>query len=168
MQFFLVCQAYYCIFCVKRAVFRVLAATSLNGSQPNFAQCLAVSWAGTLHIHFLGLLPRYGILPGAKFTFHPSRLVLSYFVSVTARHLSSGSEPDFVALSTGCRLYSAGRPSRWALAHILVCKAFEAVFNNPIWNAEWWCTSFDYTINIWLGEYAHAHVPDVFYQILMK
>jgi len=24
------------------------AATSLNGSQPNFARCFAVSWAGTL------------------------------------------------------------------------------------------------------------------------
>jgi len=29
----------------------VTAATSLNGSQPNFAQCLAISWAGTLYIH---------------------------------------------------------------------------------------------------------------------
>ena len=47
----------------------VTAATSLNGSQPNVARCLAVSSAGTLHIHFRGFLPRYGILPGAKFTF---------------------------------------------------------------------------------------------------
>jgi len=36
----------------------VTAATSLSGSQPNFARCLAVSWAGTLH--FQGLLPRNG------------------------------------------------------------------------------------------------------------
>ena len=34
-------------------------------------QCLAISWAGTLHRHFRGFLPRYGILPGAKFTSHP-------------------------------------------------------------------------------------------------
>ena len=35
----------------------VTAATSLNGSQPNnFAWCLAVSWAGTLYMHFRGLL----------------------------------------------------------------------------------------------------------------
>jgi len=40
--------------------------------------------------------------------------------SVTARHLSSGHEPNFAELSTGCHLYSAGWPSRWALAHILV------------------------------------------------
>jgi len=30
----------------------VTAPTSLNGGQPNFARCLAVSWAGTLYIHF--------------------------------------------------------------------------------------------------------------------
>ena len=40
--------------------------------------------------------------------------------SVTARHSGSGREPNFAALSTGRHLYSAGRPSRWALAHILV------------------------------------------------
>ena len=32
---------------------------------------------------------------------------------------SSGRQPNFAALNTGCYLYSAGRPSRWALAHIL-------------------------------------------------
>jgi len=42
----------------------VTAETSLTGSQPNFARCLAVSWAGTLYIHFRGLLPpNDGILP---------------------------------------------------------------------------------------------------------
>ena len=30
----------------------VTAATSLNGSQPNFAQCLTLTWAGRLCIHF--------------------------------------------------------------------------------------------------------------------
>jgi len=29
-----------------------IAATSLTGGQPNFARCLAVSWAGTQCIHF--------------------------------------------------------------------------------------------------------------------
>jgi len=33
------------------------AETSLNGSQANFARCLAVSWAGRLYIHFRRLLP---------------------------------------------------------------------------------------------------------------
>jgi len=36
----------------------VIAPTSLNGGQPNFAQFLAVSLAGTLCIHFRGLLPQ--------------------------------------------------------------------------------------------------------------
>jgi len=102
---------------------------SLNGRQLNFAGCLAVSWAGALHIHFRGFLPRYGILPGAKFTLHPPSLALSYFGSVTAQHLSSGREPNFAALSTGRHLYSAGRPSRWALAHILVLSSI--FFSSP-------------------------------------
>jgi len=42
-----------------------------------------------LHIHFWGLLPPIGILPGTKFTLRPS-LVFSYIGSVTARHSSSG------------------------------------------------------------------------------
>jgi len=33
---------------------------------------------------------------------------------------SSGHQPNFAALNRGRHLYSAGRPSRWALAHILV------------------------------------------------
>jgi len=41
-------------------VFRVLAsftaATSLNGSQPNFARCLTVSYTRTLYILFSGAL----------------------------------------------------------------------------------------------------------------
>jgi len=34
------------------------------------------------------------------------------------RHSSSGRRPNFAALNRGCHLYSARRPSRWALAHI--------------------------------------------------
>jgi len=34
----------------------VTAATSLNGSQPNFARCFSLSWAGRLFIHFRRLL----------------------------------------------------------------------------------------------------------------
>ena len=33
---------------------------------------------------------------------------------------SSGRQPNFAALNRGCHLYSAGRPSGWALTHILV------------------------------------------------
>jgi len=52
------------------------------------------------------------------------QVVRSPIGSVTARQSSSGHEPNFAALSTGRHLYSAGRPSRWALAHILVSYFF--------------------------------------------
>ena len=38
--------------------------------------------------------------------------------STTARHSSSRCQPDFAALNRGRHVHSAGRPSRWALAHI--------------------------------------------------
>jgi len=52
---------------VSRLAF-VAAPTSLNGGEPNFAPCLAVSCAGILYMHFWGLLPANGILPAGKFT----------------------------------------------------------------------------------------------------
>jgi len=45
---------------------------------------------------------------------------ISRLGSVTARHSSSGRQPNFAVLNRGRHLYSTGRPSRWALAHILV------------------------------------------------
>jgi len=35
----------------------------------------------------------------------------------------SGRQPNFAALNRGRHMYSAGRPSRWALAHIIVMVA---------------------------------------------
>jgi len=58
--------------------FRILA-TLLNGSQPNFARCLAVFWAGRLFIHFRRFLPHNGILPGAKFTASSKSCTLLYW-----------------------------------------------------------------------------------------
>ena len=50
---------------------------------------------------------------------HPCKFQLvSRLGSVTARHSSSGRQPNFAALNRGRHLYSAGRPSRLALAHI--------------------------------------------------
>jgi len=74
----------------------VTAVTSFTRGQPNFARCLAISWAGTLYIHFWGLLSPDGILPGANFILHPS-LAFSYIGSITARHSTSGRQPNFVA-----------------------------------------------------------------------
>jgi len=75
--------------------------------------------AATVCIHFRGLLSPNEILQGAKFTLRPS-LAFSYIGSVTARHSSSWRQPNLAALSRERHLYSAGRPSRWASAHILV------------------------------------------------
>jgi len=50
---------------------------------------------------------------------HPCRFQrVSHLGSVTVRHSSSGRQPNFAALNRGRHLYSAGRPLRWALAHI--------------------------------------------------
>ena len=63
----------------------ITALTSLTGGQPS------VSWAGSLYVslHFRGLLPSDGILPGANFTLRPS-LAFSYIGSVTARTPEAG------------------------------------------------------------------------------
>ena len=92
---------------------------SLNGSQPNFAWCLADTWAGRLYIHFRRLLPITEFCQ-VQNSLCILQVLRSPIGSVTARQSSSGREPNFAALSTGRHLYSAGRPSRWALAHILV------------------------------------------------
>ena len=53
---------------------------------------------------------------------HPCKFQrVSHLGSVTARHSSSGRQPNFAALNRGRHRYSAGRPSRWALAHISSC-----------------------------------------------
>ena len=64
--------------------------------RPDFSRCLAVSCAGTLYIHFRGLLPPDRIFPGTKFTLRP-RLAFSYIGSVTAWHGSCGHQPNFAA-----------------------------------------------------------------------
>ena len=54
---------------------------------------------------------------------HPSKFQrVSRFggVTGTAWHSSSGRQPNVAALDRGRHLYSAGRPSRWTSAHILV------------------------------------------------
>ena len=87
---------------------------------------------GLVHyIHNFGFLPPDGILPGAEFTLHPS-LAFAYIGSVTARHFSSGRQPNCGMVQgmelrnccRGCHLYWAGRPSRLAPAHILVVNIF--------------------------------------------
>jgi len=50
---------------------------------------------------------------------HPSKFQrVLRLGSVTTRHSIRGRQPNFAALNRGRYLYSAGRPSRWALSHI--------------------------------------------------
>jgi len=112
--------------------FRVLpfvtAATSLTGDQPNFAQCFAVLWSVKLYIHFRGLLPpdsfgrcRIDFMSKSCILIYWQRycMPLQQWASANLCGVVQGMElPNFCR---GRHLYSAGRPSLWASAHILVC-----------------------------------------------
>jgi len=59
---------------------------------------------------------------------HPCQFQrISCLGSITARHSSIGRQPNFAALNRGRHLYSAGRPSRWTSAHILVSTYFARI-----------------------------------------
>jgi len=55
-----------------------------------------LAWYTMCTVPFSGLLPRDGILPGAKFPIRRT-FAFSYIGSVTARHCSSGRQPNFAA-----------------------------------------------------------------------
>jgi len=82
------------------------APTSLNGGQSNLARRLAVSWTGTLYIHF-------GAVAHNRIHFAPNS-ALSYIGSVTVRHSSSGRQQNFAAWY----LYATGRPSRFDIKRL--------------------------------------------------
>jgi len=59
---------------------------------------------------------------------HPCKFQqVSRLGSVTARHSGSWRQPNFASLNRGHHLYSAGRPSRWALARISSCSSFRSL-----------------------------------------
>jgi len=93
---------------------------------------------------------------------HPSKFQrVSCLGSVTARHCSSGGQSNFAALNRERHLYSAGRPSRCALARFLVftssamfasvslgviCGSVVKLINSlsspaltPTCTGHWWC-----------------------------
>jgi len=77
------------------------------------------------HQYLLHMSPQYGELRRTSgwdrsgSLGHPCKFQrVSRPRSVTARHSSIGRQPHFAALKRGRHLYSAGRLSRWALAHI--------------------------------------------------
>jgi len=99
----------------------------ITGGQPNYARCLAVSWAATLCIYFPGLLPLMEFCR-CKIHFTSKSCVLRYW----RRYCTALQQPASAKLCgvvqqmelrnfrRGRQLYSAGRPPRFASAHTLV------------------------------------------------
>jgi len=71
-----------------------------------------------------------------KIHFASSKSCALVFLQRYCMHFSSGRDraSQTAALSTGRHLYSAGRPSRWALAHILVYCNLLLLFNFNYFN----------------------------------
>jgi len=83
-----------------RVLTSITASTSLNEDQPNFTRCLAIFCAGTLYIKYILKF----IVPWCqvqKFFLRLS-LAFSYIGGVTARHSSSGRQPNFAAWYKEC------------------------------------------------------------------
>jgi len=78
----------------------VAALTSLTGDRQNFARCLAVSWAGTLYVHFRGSCPLTEICQVQNSLY--VQVLCSHILacSVTARHSSSRYQSNLVAWYT--------------------------------------------------------------------
>ena len=79
----------------------VTAATSLNGSQPNFARCLAVSWAGIDYLYIFG-----GCCPVTEFCQVQNSLCVlqvlhsPIFAALLHGTRAIGASHNFAALST--------------------------------------------------------------------
>jgi len=103
--------------------FRVLASLLQRRRSTEANQTLHDVWPSPAQLHYIYIFG--GCCPVTEFCQVQNsvcvfQVLRSPIGSITARHSSSGHEPNFAALSTGRHLYSAGRPLRWALAHILV------------------------------------------------
>jgi len=138
----------------------VTAATSFTKGQPNFARCLAIFWAGTLYIYIFG-----GSWPLTEFRHVQNSLCIQVLLSPVLAALLQGTPAAGSAKLCGmvqgmelrnfCRKrhpYSAGRPSRWASAHILDASIFQFTKQWPkhnfssdvvttfyIWLQNWQC-----------------------------
>jgi len=113
--------------------FRVLASLLQRCRSPEANQTVYNVWPSpglVHHIHFRGLLPRalaaWWNFARCNIHFTFKSCILLYW-HITAWHSSSGHQPncgivhgvELWNFCRGCHLYSAGRPSRWASAHIL-------------------------------------------------
>jgi len=117
----------------------ITVPTLLNGGQPNFARRLAVSCSGILYMQFWGLLPLTEFCqlqnslcvqllrsPKLAALLHGTRALASAKVCGVVQVM------ELRNFHRGRHLYSAGRPSRWASAHILVtlCCVFNFLYGS--------------------------------------
>jgi len=104
--------------------FRVLAPLLQRRRSTEANQTLHDLWPSPGLVHYVYIFGGY--CPVTEFSLCLS-LAVSHICIVTSRHSSSGRPPNFAALSRGRHLYPAGRPSRWALAHILAYVYFSFI-----------------------------------------
>jgi len=110
--------------------FRVLASLLQRRRSPEANQTLHDVWPSPGLLHYIYIF--WGSCPLTEFRHVQNSLYVqvafSYIGSVTARHSSSRRQPncgvvqamELANFRRRRHLYSAGRPSRWASAHILV------------------------------------------------
>jgi len=98
-----------------------------TGGQPNFARCLSVSWAGILYIHFRRLLlltefcqEQYSLYVQVVRSPICQRYCTALEQRPSAKLCGVIQEIESRKFLQRRHLYSAGRLSRWASAHILV------------------------------------------------
>ena len=87
------------------------------------------AWPSPGLVYYIGLYIFGGSCPLTDFcqvqnSLYVPGFAFCYSRSVTARHSISVRQPNFAALNRGRHLYSAGRPSRWALADISSWRLF--------------------------------------------
>jgi len=120
---------------VSRLAF-VTAATSVTGGQPDFARCLAVSWADTLYTFSEAIAPWQNFVRCKIYFTFKSCVCLYWQRYCTALQQRASAKlcgvvqgMEWWNFHRGRHLYTAGRPSRWASAHILVFFCFVALLS---------------------------------------
>ena len=107
---------------------RILVQRFISKTKSTAINLLAITWGMSVlqnvKIHHFPLKTAVAVNTWAGATEPPPLIISPTYLLLTlnfiAWHCSSGRQPNFAALNRGRRLYSAGWPSRWALAHILV------------------------------------------------
>jgi len=108
-----------------------------RSQKANFAQCLAISWAGTLCIHFRGLLPltefclmQYSLYVQVLHSPILAALLHGTPAADVSQTLWHGTRTGITELSQRAPPILGRRPSRWASAHILVLMVIHLHQNN--------------------------------------